>query len=48
MRLPGVICRNISTHQFTIRFVRAKRGGYSEAQVDLVIDGLIETMLAVR
>jgi len=27
---------------------RAKRGGYSEAQVDLVIDGLIETMLAVR
>jgi DivIVA domain-containing protein len=27
---------------------RAKRGGYSEAQVDLVIDGLVETMLAVR
>jgi DivIVA domain-containing protein len=27
---------------------RAKRGGYSEAQVDLQIDGLIETMLAVR
>ena len=27
---------------------RAKRGGYSEAQVDLVIDGLVETMLSVR
>lgn len=27
---------------------RPKRGGYSEAQVDLVIDGLVETMLAVR
>jgi DivIVA domain-containing protein len=27
---------------------RAKRGGYSEAQVDLLIDGLIETMLSVR
>ena len=25
-----------------------KRGGYSEAQVDLLIDGLVETMLAVR
>ena len=27
---------------------RAKRGGYSEAQVDLLIDGLVETMLSVR
>jgi DivIVA domain-containing protein len=27
---------------------RPKRGGYSEAQVDLLIDGLVETMLAVR
>jgi DivIVA domain-containing protein len=27
---------------------RAKRGGYSEAQVDLLIDGLVEAMLAVR
>ncbi|MFD1721808.1 DivIVA domain-containing protein [Amnibacterium endophyticum] len=27
---------------------RAQRGGYSEAQVDLLIDGLVETMLAVR
>ena len=27
---------------------RPRRGGYSEAQVDLVIDGLVETMLAVR
>lgn len=27
---------------------RAKRGGYHEAQVDLLIDGLVETMLAVR
>lgn len=27
---------------------RPKRGGYNEAQVDLVIDGLVETMLAVR
>jgi DivIVA domain-containing protein len=25
-----------------------KRGGYSEAQVDLLIDGLVETMLSVR
>ena len=31
----------------TIAF-RPKRGGYSEAQVDLLIDGLVETMLAVR
>jgi DivIVA domain-containing protein len=27
---------------------KPKRGGYSEAQVDLLIDGLVETMLAVR
>jgi DivIVA domain-containing protein len=27
---------------------RPKRGGYSEAQVDLLIDGLVEAMLAVR
>lgn len=27
---------------------RPQRGGYSEAQVDLLIDGLVETMLAVR
>ncbi len=27
---------------------KPKRGGYNEAQVDLVIDGLVETMLAVR
>ncbi|MBW4040645.1 MAG: DivIVA domain-containing protein [Acidobacteria bacterium] len=27
---------------------RPKRGGYSEAQVDLLIDGLVETMLSVR
>ena len=27
---------------------RGKRGGYSEAQVDLLIDGLVEAMLAVR
>jgi DivIVA domain-containing protein len=27
---------------------RAKRGGYSEAQVDLLIDGLVEAMLSVR
>ncbi|WP_133765624.1 DivIVA domain-containing protein [Amnibacterium kyonggiense] len=27
---------------------RPKRGGYNEAQVDLLIDGLVETMLAVR
>lgn len=27
---------------------RPRRGGYSEAQVDLLIDGLVETMLAVR
>jgi DivIVA domain-containing protein len=27
---------------------RPKRGGYDEAQVDLLIDGLVETMLAVR
>lgn len=27
---------------------RPKRGGYSETQVDLLIDGLVDTMLAVR
>lgn len=27
---------------------RAKRGGYSEPQVDLLIDGLVQAMLAVR
>ncbi|MBC7519380.1 MAG: DivIVA domain-containing protein [Microbacteriaceae bacterium] len=27
---------------------RPKRGGYSEAQVDLVLDGVLEVMLAVR
>lgn len=27
---------------------RPQRGGYSEAQVDLLIDGLVEAMLAVR
>ncbi len=27
---------------------KPRRGGYSEAQVDLLIDGLVETMLAVR
>jgi DivIVA domain-containing protein len=27
---------------------RPKRGGYNEAQVDLLIDGLVEAMLAVR
>jgi DivIVA domain-containing protein len=27
---------------------RPKRGGYSEAQVDVLIDGLVEAMLAVR
>lgn len=27
---------------------RPRRGGYSEAQVDLLIDGLVEAMLAVR
>jgi DivIVA domain-containing protein len=27
---------------------RPKRGGYSEAQVDLLIDGLVEAMLSVR
>ncbi|MDQ1530908.1 MAG: hypothetical protein QOE37_1013, partial [Microbacteriaceae bacterium] len=27
---------------------RPKRNGYQEAQVDLLIDGLVEVMLAVR
>lgn len=40
-------------HQVPVEQVRAvafrpQRGGYSEAQVDLLIDGLVETMLAVR
>lgn len=34
-------------HVRSIAF-RARRGGYSEAQVDLLIDGLVEAMLAVR
>lgn len=31
----------------TVAF-RTKRGGYSEAQVDLLLDGVIDVMLAVR
>ncbi|KGJ73356.1 hypothetical protein GY21_11680 [Cryobacterium roopkundense] len=40
--------RSMSVDEVRTAVFRAERGGYREAQVDVVLDGVIDVMLAVR